>query len=67
MKIQTITLCLLLSLIRSQEFNDLACSGFVEFPNDPNLEITDFSSLEVHLYTMDGILNKNNINFRLVG
>lgn len=40
-----------LTLIQAQEFNDLVCSGFVEFPPDFNADNFDFSTLEVHLYT----------------
>lgn len=49
-----ILLSVVASGVVSQQFNDLVCSGFVEFPNDQTLEGLDLSTLEVHLYTNDG-------------
>jgi hypothetical protein len=54
MKIQSLVILLLLNALLAQEFNDLVCSGFVEFGSD-NQDGVDFSSIEINLYTLDGI------------
>ena len=51
MKIQTIFLIFLLGTCLGEEFLDLVCQGFVEFPSEHKLEGLDFSNLEIHLYT----------------